>query len=262
MRVVVFLSIGLLLAATARHHAAPSAEPRTLRVAAAADLKVAFADLVAAFQQQNPDIKVEVTYGSSGNFYAQLTSRAPFDLFLSADVDYPKRLIEQGLAPPDSEFSYAVGALVIWVRRASPIALEKLGIEALLDPAARKIAIANPRHAPYGRAAEAAMKNLGVYDKVKDRLVFGENIVQTAQFIESGAADIGLISHSLATAPPLRDEGRSWEVPTESYPQLEQGGVILSWTHDREAAQRLRSFILADQGKEILRRYGFRSAGE
>jgi molybdate transport system substrate-binding protein len=140
--------------------------------------------------------------------------------------------------------------------------VEKLGIEALLDPSVRKIAIANPRHAPYGRAAETAMKKLGVYDNVKDKLVFGENIIQTAQFVESGAADIGLISHSLASAAPLRDEGRSWEVPADSYPSLEQGGVILSWTHDREAAQRLRSFILADQGKEILRRYGFRSAGE
>src|SRR5207302_7400180 len=100
---------------------AEAAESRTLRVAAAADLKVAFADIVAAFERQNPDVKVEVTYGSSGNFYSQLSSRAPFDLFLSADLDYPRRLVEQGLTAPNSEFSYAVGGLVLWVRKASPI---------------------------------------------------------------------------------------------------------------------------------------------
>jgi molybdate transport system substrate-binding protein len=111
------------------------------------------------------------------------------------------------------------------VRQASPIAVETLGIQALLDPAARKIAIANAIHAPYGRAAEAAMKKLGVFEKVQNRLVYGENISQTAQFVESGAADIGIISHSLAVGPPLRDKGRYWEVPTDAYPALEQGGV-------------------------------------
>jgi molybdate transport system substrate-binding protein len=188
--------------------------------------------------------------------------RAPFDLFLSADVDYPKRLVDQGFAQADSGFAYAIGRLVVWVRKASPIPVEKLGIDALLDSSVQKIAIANPRHAPYGRAAEAAMKRLGVYDKAKDRLVYGENIIQTAQFVESGAADIGLISHSLSVAPPLRDEGRSWDVPPDAYPPLEQGGVILSWARDRPAVEALRRFILEDAGKEILRRYGFRLPGE
>ena len=260
-RVALFLLISLSAAAAGYQHPAQAAETRTLRVAAAADLKVAFADIVAAFQRQNPDVKVEVTYGSSGNFYSQLSSRAPFDLFLSADLDYPRRLAEQGLAAPSSEFSYAVGGLVLWVRETSPIAVEK-GIEALHDHSVRKIAIANPRHAPYGRAAEAAMKTLGVYESVKDKLVYGENIIQTAQFVESGAADIGLISHSLASASPLRDEGRSWEIPANSYPSLEQGGVILSWAQDRQTAEAFRSFIVGDSGREILHRYGFRSPGE
>ena len=260
MRVALFLLVSAAVAGYQRPTEAT--EIRTLRVAAAADLKVAFADVVAAFERQNPDIKVEVTYGSSGNFYSQLSSRAPFDLFLSADLDYPRRLVEQGLAAPDGEFSYAVGGLVLWVRKPSPIALEKLGIEALLDSSVRKIAIANPRHAPYGRAAEAALKTLGVYESVKDKLVYGENIIQTAQFVESGAADIGLISHSLASAAPLRDEGRSWEIPANSYPSLEQGGVILSWARDRQTVEALRGFIVGDSGKEILHQYGFRSPGE
>jgi molybdate transport system substrate-binding protein len=259
--VAFFLVVGLSAALAGYQRPAEAAETRTLRVAAAADLKVAFADIVVGFERRNPDVKVEVTYGSSGNFYSQLLSRAPFDLFLSADLDYPRRLVEQGIAAPNSEFSYAMGGLDLWVRKASPIALEK-GIEALLDPSVHKIAIANPRHAPYGRAAEAAMKKLGVYENVKDKLVYGENIIQTAQFVESGAADIGLISHSLAAAAPLRDEGRSWEVPADAYAPIEQGGVILSWAQDRQAAEALRSFILGDSGKEILHRYGFRSPGE
>jgi molybdate transport system substrate-binding protein len=261
-RVALVMLVGLSATAAGWQRPAQAAEARMVRVAAAADLKVAFGDIIAAFQQQNPDIKVEVTFGSSGNFYSQLSSRAPFDLFLSADVDYPKRLVDQGFASADSGFAYAIGGLVVWVRKASPIPVEKLGIDALLDPSVQKIAIANPRHAPYGRAAEAAMKRLGVYDKSKDRLVYGENIIQTAQFVESGAADIGLISHSLAVAPPLRDEGRSWDVPPDAYPPLEQGGVILSWARDRPAAEALRRFILEDAGKEILRRYGFRLPGE
>jgi molybdate transport system substrate-binding protein len=260
-RVALFLLVGLSAAPAVYQRPTEAAETRTLRVAAAADLKAALADIVAGFERQNPGVKVEVTYGSSGNFYSQLSSRAPFDLFLSADLDYPRHLVEQGLAAPDSEFSYALGSLVLWVRKASPIAVEK-GFEALLDPLVHKIAIANPRHAPYGRAAEAAMKKLGVYEKVKDKLVYGENIIQTTQFVESGAADIGLISHSLASAAPLRDEGRSWDIPTDSYPSLEQGGVILSWAQDRQTAEALRSFILGDSGKEILHRYGFRSPGE
>src|SRR5712691_9082116 len=261
-RATLSILVGLSATAAGYHRPAQAAETRTLRVAAAADLKVAFADIVAAFQRQNPDVKVEVTYGSSGNFYSQLSNRAPFDLFLSADLDYPRRLVEQGLAAPNSEFSYAIGGLVLWVRKGSSIAVEKLGIEALLEPSVRKIAIANPRHAPYGRAAEAAMKKLGMYEKVKEKLVFGENIIQTAQFVESGAADIGLISRSLAAAAPLRDAGRSWEVPADSYPSLEQGGVILSWAQDGQTAEALRSFIFGDSGKEILHRYGFRSPGE
>jgi molybdate transport system substrate-binding protein len=235
-----------------------AAEKKLVRFAAAADLQFAFDEIRAAFQRQHPEIEVLVTYGSSGNFYSQLSNRAPFDMFLSADLDYPRRLIQQGLALAESEFPYAVGSIVVWVQRASPIDVEKLGIQALLDPAVRKIAVANPIHAPYGRAAEAAMKRLGVFEKVQNRLVYGENISQTAQFVESGAADIGVISHSLAIAPALRDKGRYWEVPTDAYPPVEQGGVILSWAEDRAAADALRGFVLGEEGKVILSRYGFR----
>jgi molybdate transport system substrate-binding protein len=236
---------------------AASARQRTVSVAAAADLKFALDDLATWFRAAHPDIGVRVTYGSSGNFFTQLSSHAPFDIFFSADIEYPRKLIDQGLGLKETEFRYAVGRIVVWVPKSSPLDIDKLGIEALAGPSVRKVAIANPKHAPYGRAAEAAMKKLGVYDRVKDRLVFGENIAQTAQFVETGAADIGVVALSLAMAPRMRDKGRYWNVPLDAYPPMEQGGVILAWANDREATGQFRSFVLGEQGREILRQYGF-----
>jgi molybdate transport system substrate-binding protein len=243
-------------------HPAKAAEQAAVRVAAAADLKFTMGEIVEAFRRERPSIDVMVTYGSSGNFYAQLSNHAPFDIFFSADVDYPRRLIRQGLALADSEFLYGVGRLVVWVPRTSPIEVEKLGMQGLLSPSVRKIAIANPRHAPYGRAAEAAMKSLGVYDQVKDRIVFGDSVMQTAQFVDSGGAEIGIISGSLALASPLRDKGRFWEVPIDAYPRREQGGVILAWAQNQAAAEAFRDFVLSEGGRALLRRHGFRFQGE
>jgi molybdate transport system substrate-binding protein len=234
-----------------------AAEHAVVRVAAAADTKFAFDEIIEAFRRQRAEIEVRVTYGSSGNFYAQLSNQAPYDMFLSADLEYARRLIREGRAAPDSEFLYGVGRLVVWVSRRSSIDVEMLGIEALRDPLVRKVAIANPVHAPYGRAAVTAMKNLGVYDKIKDRLVYGDSVMQAFQFIESSSADIGIVSHSLALAPPLRDKGRLWEIPLDAYPRQDQGGVILSWAQNRAAADALRNFVLSGDAKTILHRYGF-----
>src|SRR5262249_19474512 len=214
-------------------------------------------ELTADFQEQHPDTRVRVTSGASGNFFAQLSNKAPFDLFLSADMEYPRRLVAAGLAARQDEFLYAVGHLVVWVPRSSPLELDRLGARALLDERVRKVAIANPRHAPYGRAAEAALRKLGVYDEVRAKLVNGENVAQAAQFVESGSADAGVIALSLALSPALRDRGRDWEVPLDAYPRLEQGGVILSWARDRAAAESLRSFLTGAGGKAALKRYGF-----
>jgi len=235
---------------------------REVRVAAAADLKFALDEVASEFGTKNPGLKVSVTYGSSGTLFAQLTHEAPFDLFLSADIDYPRKLTEQGKTVKDSEFLYAVGHLVVWVPNGSKLDVDKLGIRAVTDPSVKKVAVANPRTAPYGRAAEAALKTLGVYDGVKDRLVFGENIAQTAQFVESGAADVGLIALSLALSPAMRDKGRYWSVPLDAYPRLDQGGVILTGAKDADAAQALRAFLMGAEGQAILKRYGFTLPGE
>lgn len=254
----VLLIVGAGVVAGMRGASTPQTAPkRTLSIAAASDLKFALDEWVRKFREQNPGADVQVTYGSSGNFFAQLSNGAPFDLYLSADVAYPRKLAEQGLVHESGVFLYAVGRLVVWVPKDSPLAVETLGMKVLLEPGARRIAIANPQHAPYGRAAEAAMKSQGLYDAVKDKLVLGENIAQTAQFVQSGAADVGLIALALALAPAMKDQGSFWEVPLDAYPRLEQGGAITRQARDVELALRFRDQLLGAEGKALLKRYGF-----
>lgn len=235
---------------------AGSEKKRRVTIAAASDLKFALDELVNGFRAENPGAEVQVTYGSSGNFLAQISNGAPFDVFLSADVAYPRKLVEQGLVQ-DDVFLYAVGRIVLWVPKGSSLAVEQLGMKTLLEPAARRIAIANPQHAPYGRAAESAMKSQGVYEAVKDKLVLGENIAQTSQFVESGNADVGIIALALALAPVMKDKGQYWEVPLDAYPRMEQGGAILKRAQDVELAKRFRDYLIGPQGKALLERYGF-----
>lgn len=233
-----------------------TAQERTLTIAAASDLRFALDELLEEFRAKHPGARVQVTYGSSGNFLAQLGNGAPFDIFLSADVAYPRQLAERGLVAGDV-FRYAVGRLVVWVPKDSPLPVEQRGMDALREPGARRIAIANPRHAPYGRAAEAALKSLGLHEAVKDRLVLGENIAQAAQFVRSGAADAGLIALALALAPAMREGGRHGEVPLEAYPRLEQGGAILKHAKEPELARSFRDHLLGAEGEALLKRYGF-----
>ena len=228
-----------------------------MRIAAAADLRYALDDVVKAFRQRHNKVRIEPAYGSSGMFYAQLVNRAPFDLYLSADVQYPRKLAEQGLILPGSEFTYADGRIVLWAGNAAGVDVARLGIDALRQPAVRHIAIANPAHAPYGRAAEAALRSLGVYDAVKDKLVMGENVSQAFQLAASGAAEAGMVALSLAIAPGASGQGHYWEVPRTAYPRIQQGGAILKWARNPQAARAFRAFLLAPEGRAILKRYGF-----
>lgn len=238
---------------------APSSADATnvLRVAAAADLKFALDELLEKYATIDPDARIEVTYGSSGNFYTQLSNGAPFDLYLSADVRYPRRLAEAGLALDGEVFLYAVGRIVIWVPAGSPIDLEGLGIEALRDPSLRKIAIANPRHAPYGVAAKEAIRSYALSEAVEPRLVLGENVSQAAQFVQSGAASIGIIARSLASAPAMRDAGRSWLIPQSAHARMDQGGLIAKATRSPQRARRLRDFLVGEVARRVFERYGF-----
>jgi len=223
---------------------------KAVAIAAAADLNFALEEVSREFRAAHPDVVPQMAYGSSGNFYAQIRNQAPFDIFLSADVEYPRKLVQEGIGARDSLFVYAVGRIVVWVPASSPLD----PATALRAASVRHIAIANPQHAPYGRAAEAALRSLGLYSGVAGKLVLGENVAQTLEFVQSGAAEVGIVALSLALAPPVRGQGRYWEVPGTAYPKIEQGGVIL---RDSKAAREFRSFLLGAGARGVLKQYGF-----
>jgi len=247
----------LLSAACSHPPAAGNVPPEKLTVAAAADLQFALPDILRQFHAVYPRAEVSAVYGSSGNFYSQIPNGAPFDLFLSADIQYPRQLAQQGLAIPDSLFTYAVGRIAVWAPAASALDVERLRMHALESDSVKHVAIANPLHAPYGRAAEAALKSLGVYDRVAPKLVLGENIAQTLEFVQSGAAEAGIVALSLVLAPAVQGQGRYWEIPLDAYPRIEQGGAILAHARGSQAAARLRAFLLDAPGRRILKQYGF-----
>ena len=230
-----------------------------ITIAAASDLTLAFREIATEYEKASGN-QVRLTLGSSGNFYAQIQNGAPFDLYFSADIAYPRKLEEAGLTVPGSLYQYAVGRIVLWTGHESRIDVTK-GIEVLREPTVKKIAIANPKHAPYGRAAMAAMEYFKVYDQVKDKLILGENISQAAQFIESGACDIGIIALSLAIAPTMKSKGTYWEVPAEAHPSLDQGAVILKQSKNQEATRQFLEFIKGPHGQEVMKRYGFTLPG-
>jgi len=228
-------------------------------VAAASDLSFAMKDFVADFEKTTGN-EVRLSLGSSGTFATQISNGAPFDVFLSADIGYPQDLEKKGFAEPNTTFIYAVGRIVVWVPNNSPIDVEKLGINALMQPSIRKIAIANPEHAPYGRAAVSAMEHLGVYESIKNKFVLGENISQTAQFVQSGAAEIGIIALSIALSDPMRASGKYWQIPFDAYPRMDQAGVILKHartTGNLDAARAFINALRSPSGRTILERYGF-----
>ncbi|TKS62662.1 MAG: molybdate ABC transporter substrate-binding protein [Nitrospira sp.] len=226
-----------------------------ITIAAASDLNFAFREIVTEYEKTTGN-HVRLTLGSSGNFFTQIQNGAPFDLYFSADIAYPRKLEEAGLTVPGSLYQYAVGRIVMWTGKEAHLDLSK-GLEILGEPTIRKIAIANPKHAPYGRAAVAAMEYAKVYDRVKDKLVLGENISQAAQFVESGAADVGIIALSLALAQPMQAVGHYWEIPVDVYPPIEQGAVILMGGKNQESAKAFLSFIQGAEGQTMMKRYGF-----
>jgi molybdate transport system substrate-binding protein len=232
------------------------ARGQEIAVAAAADLKFAMGELAANFEKQTGN-KVNVTYGSSGNLFSQIQNGAPFDLFFSADVEYSKKLESGGQAEPGTLYNYAVGRIVIWMPQGVKVDLNAQGMNALLDAAIQKIAIANPAHAPYGRAAVEAMKKAGIYEKVEPKLVYGENISQAAQFVQSGNAQAGFIAVSLAISPAMKDLGKMWLIPAELHPPIEQAAVVVKSSRKKEAAKAFLEYIKSAPGKAVMDKYGF-----
>ncbi len=228
---------------------------QSITVAAAADLQFAMQDVAAQFQKETGK-EVKMIYGSSGSFFQQLENGAPFDMFFSANLDYPKKLESAGLTEPGSYYEYAKGKIVVWVLKDSTLDVSS-GIHSLLNPSIKKIAVANPQHAPYGQAAVAAMQKEGIYDEVKDKFVLGENISQTASFVTSGSADVGVVALSLALSPNMKDKGRYFEVPAGDYPAIQQACVILGSSKNKDTAKQFLSFIKTAAAADTLKRYGF-----
>ena len=238
-----------------------NAAKRQINVAAAADLSAALQEIATTYEKRT-GIEVKLSFGSSGALTQQIQNGAPFDVFFSADMDYPRQLIAGGQADNDSLYRYAVGELVLWVPKESPLDVEHAGLNVLLDPSVKKISIANPQHAPYGRAAVAALKHFGLYEKVAGELVIGENVSQAAQFVESGNAQAGLVALAHAAAPAMRNKGRYWVLPAEAYPPLHQGVVLIARSLHRQDAAAFLEYIRSAEVAAILKRYGFGVPGE
>ena len=233
----------------------PIAVAQEIRVAAAADLQFALTDLATQYEKQS-GTKVSISFGSSGNFFAQLENGAPFDVFFSADSAYPRKLEAAGLTEPGTLAIYARGRIAVWTSPGSSFDFEKNGLSTLLDPKIQKVAIANPEHAPYGRAAVAALKQAGLYDQLKSKLVIGENISQAAQFVQSGSAQAGIVALSLTVSPAMKD-GHRWLVPENLYPPLDQSVVVLKSSANKAAAKAFLEFLRTPEAQSTFSRYGF-----
>jgi molybdate transport system substrate-binding protein len=232
------------------------AAAREINVAAAADLSVALPEIAYAYEKTS-GVVVKLSFGASGALTQQIENGAPFDVFFSADMGYPKQLITEGKADSATLYRYAVGELVLWTQASSPLDLEQKGMGVLLDPSVKKIAIANPQHAPYGRAAVAALKHYELYEKVSARLVLGENISQAAEFVESGNAQVGFVALAHALAPAMKGKGKYWKVPADAYPPLDQGAVVISHSPDAKDAAAFLEYMKSPEAIAVLRHYGF-----
>jgi molybdate transport system substrate-binding protein len=231
------------------------AAAQSLSVAAASDLQAVIPEVVKSFERQT-GIKVATTLGSSGNFFAQIQNGAPFDVFLSADIDYPTRLEDDGHAEPGTLYQYATGRIVLWTRKDSGVAVAA-GLPILASPRVRRIAIANPEHAPYGRAAVAALQHERLYGELRSKLVLGENVAQAAQFVQSGNADAGILALSLALSPALRASGVMYRIPDAWYPPVVQGAVVLRSSRQKDGALQFLQFLKRPDIRQLLERAGF-----
>ena len=229
-----------------------------ITIAAAADLKFALDEIVALFGKTHPADQVKTIYGSSGKFQTHIRQGAPFDLYFSADIAYPRALKAEGFAAAEVQ-PYAVGRIVLW--SASRDAA-KMTLADLADSAIRKIAIANPKHAPYGKRAEEALKASGVWEKVEAKLVYGENIAQTAQFVQSGNVQIGIIALSLALSPELAKQGSYALIPDKLHQPLEQGFIVTKRAAGNPLAQAFARFMADREARAVMARYGFVWPGE
>jgi len=223
-------------------------------VAAAADLTYCLPVIDDAFQKANPGAVVKVSFGSSGNFFEEIKNGAPFDVFLSADINYPQTLAKAGLV--EAPVKYAEGKIVLWTMNGG-LDVSR-GLAVLKDAAVKHVALANPDHAPYGRAAKAALAHENLWDELTPKFVFGENIAQTAQFVQTGNADAGFVAMSLVAAPQLAHAGHYYEIPADDYAPIDQAAALTKAGAGKPLAQAYVAFLQSDAARKILEQFGFR----
>ncbi len=232
---------------------AAMAHAEKVRVAAAADLKFAMDEIVGAFKKIHPADEIEVIYGSSGKFHTQIQQGAPYDLFFSADIGFPRELVKAGLAASEVQ-PYAFGRIVLW---SASLDASKMTLASLADPKITRVAIANPQHAPYGKRAEEALRAAGLWEKVEPKLVYGENIAQTAQFVQTGNAQVGIIALALAVNAELASKGGYGLIPDRLHQPLEQGFVVTQHAQGNALARRFADYMGSKPARSVMTRYGF-----
>lgn len=249
-RAVLAFCMALLISSTAL------CQNSVLRIAAAADLQPVLPAIVPGFEK-SAHVKVEISYASSATLTTQILNGAPYDLFLAANRGFPQKVVDAKLALEPQPVTYAQGTLVLWA--SDHVARDPLTMHSLTEKYVRRIAVANPVHAPYGAAAMASIRNLGLMSAVRSKLVFAENIAQAAQFAQSGNADCALISKTIAITPALR-AGKFVPVPPQSYPPIEQGAVVLRRAANRRAALTFLGYLQSPPGSALLNAHGLTAA--
>jgi len=234
------------------------AQAEKITIAAAADLKFALDEIVAGFRKSHPADEIQVSYGSSGKFQTQIQQGAPYDLFFSADISFPRQLARLGLAASEVK-PYAVGRIVLWSAGQDAA---KITLASLADSRFKRIAIANPKHAPYGKRAEEALRAAGVWESVRSRLVLGESVAQAAQFVQSGNAQAGIIALSLALSPELTKKGGYVLIPDTLHQPLEQGYIITRRGGEKTLAATFSDYMDSKPARGIMTKYGFVLPGQ
>ena len=229
-----------------------SVDAQNVKVAAAANLRYVLEDIKKQYEQESPDAKIDITFGSSGTLTQQIVNGAAFDLFMAADVDFPRKVKDSGFANGEVQ-TYIYGKLALW-----SLTLDvSEGLNTVLQPYVKKIAVANPKGAPYGEAAVDLLKTKGLYDKISSQIVWGDNIGQAAQFAFSGNAELGFIALSLALAPEMKSKGKYYVFSETDCPPIEQAYVLVKGSEKNPEAAKFISYVMSKKCDKFWIGYGY-----